>query len=437
MIALLACGGGVDAPDDHGHDAAAWGSPAEAEDLDPADDVVHVELTAAPRSFEVGGLAIDGYAYNDQNPGPTLRAKAGDTLIVDFTNALDADTTVHWHGVHAPNDMDGVGVLVPPGGTFTYTLPLETAGTFWYHPHVDVDRQVDLGLYGFLVVEDPGEPVMDELLVAFDTWSELDEEEGDAAKDEHDHGMGDHGTPVDPDTLTWTANGVVLPSASFDGPVRARLLNASNTSYLDLSGVGLRIAGEQGLLDTSDTSGHVLLGPGDRAELEWTRTVSLEASPYSVAGGATLGEPVKVLRVEAAGSPADWPFAGEPPADDPGRTDLVYVFSGGDHGEAWLINGEAWPDVTPSVLALGTDAVIEVRNLSATEHPFHVHGHAFEVLSVDGVPVASRQVEDTVNVGIRQRVRLRMLADNPGEWMVHCHILGHEEGGMMTVLRVE
>ena len=112
------------------------------------------------------------------------------------------------------------------------------------------------------------------------------------------------------------------------------------------------------------------------------------------------------------------------------------VLSGSARTGAWFISGERFPDVTVEELALGADVVVEVRNLSASEHPFHLHGHDFEVLSVDGIPPELRLVEDTINVRVHQRVRLRLLADNPGDWMAHCHILPHADEGMMTVLRV-
>jgi FtsP/CotA-like multicopper oxidase with cupredoxin domain len=140
---------------------------------------------------------------------------------------------------------------------------------------------------------------------------------------------------------------------------------------------------------------------------------------------------------QAAPTATAWPFTGAAPSADPGRTDVIYVFSGGAEGEDWLINGEAFPDVTVQSVALGGSAVIEVRNLSATEHPFHLHGYRFEVLSVNGEPPATHTVEDTVNVPIRAALRLLLVADNPGDWMAHCHLLQHAEDGMMSVLRVE
>ena len=87
-------------------------------------------------------------------------------------------------------------------------------------------------------------------------------------------------------------------------------------------------------------------------------------------------------------------------------------------------------------MALGSEIVLEVRNVSPSHHPFHLHGLTFEVLSIDGIPPAQRLVEDTLDIGIRQTVRLRIEANNPGHWMSHCHILPHADEGMMTVLRV-
>ncbi|MCB9645447.1 MAG: multicopper oxidase domain-containing protein [Deltaproteobacteria bacterium] len=87
-------------------------------------------------------------------------------------------------------------------------------------------------------------------------------------------------------------------------------------------------------------------------------------------------------------------------------------------------------------LPVGQPRIIEVRNLSPSEHPFHTHGMSFEVLSINGQAPAARRVEDTLNLGIRDAVRLLVRPEVPGDWMTHCHILPHAEDGMMTVLRV-
>ncbi|MFO0745667.1 MAG: multicopper oxidase domain-containing protein [Myxococcota bacterium] len=100
-----------------------------------------------------------------------------------------------------------------------------------------------------------------------------------------------------------------------------------------------------------------------------------------------------------------------------------------------MINGETFPDVTIPEVALGADVTLEVRNLSPTHHPFHLHGMPFEVLSQNGVVPAHKTIEDTLDLGLRDVARLRVHADNPGDWMAHCHILPHAHG-MMTILRV-
>ncbi len=92
--------------------------------------------------------------------------------------------------------------------------------------------------------------------------------------------------------------------------------------------------------------------------------------------------------------------------------------------------------MTVAEFPLNQAVIVDVRNVSPTEHPFHLHGHHFEVLSVNGEPPPYKVVADTWNVRIRDHVRLRFVADNPGDWMTHCHILPHAGEGMMTVLRV-
>ena len=414
----------------------------DAEDLDEDPDVVRVALTAAPHTFTIGGQEVEGYAYNGGVPGPTIRAKLGDTVIVEITNGLEDPTTVHWHGAHVPYAMDGVTWTedpIAPGETFTATFTATHAGTSWYHPHFDTARQVDLGLYGALVVTDPDEPAVDrDLVVIADAWGEHDARtppEGD-----NHHGLDGAG-------MTWTFNGAIDPVLDVEPGerVRLRLINASNTGYLDLAPTsGARfIAGDQGLW--AGPADHALLGPGDRVEAELVvggDDVGFDNHAYSLYGGTVGAGELTArlhLRPTAAGATpalADWPWRSPSTSPDPGRTDLRFVLQGDSAGEHWTINGETFPDVTVPYVPIGQDTLVEVRNISPTNHPFHMHGHAFEVLSIDGVPLPDRPVEDTVDVGIRQTMRLRFLADNAGYWMTHCHILPHAEGGMMTVVEV-
>jgi len=115
----------------------------EAQDIDADPNVLHIALRAAPKQHEIVDwqrnetIVVDGYAYNDMLPGPTIRAKIGDRVIIDFQNDLDMPTTIHWHGLQVPEDMDGVPWNRDPimaGESYRYEFTVETAGTFWYPP---------------------------------------------------------------------------------------------------------------------------------------------------------------------------------------------------------------------------------------------------------------------------------------------------------------
>ena len=445
-----------DTADDKSLPQPVFANPAEAEDLDDSDGVVEIALAAAPHTHELidwrtgETLTVEGYAYNGQTPGPTIRARKGDLLRVTLDNQLDDATTIHWHGVDAPWEMDGHTWMIDPiaaGETFTYEVPLEQTGTFWYHPHFDTNRQVDMGLYGVLIVEDPDEDgAFDEdLVLVLDDWIDRVDEVGEEGAVDHGMALGEG---------LWAVNGLVQPLLELEGgtAVRARVLNAANEGYVAL---GLqddgedrtlaRIAGDQGLLEALAEDERVVLAPGDRIELALTPGSEAQAlvdHPYDHRGGEILGDAVALLDLEPSGGgdPAtvpDLPWTGEATSEDPGTTDVLYVFQGDSSTGEWFINGEVFPDVTVASLDLDQTAVIEVRNLSPTEHPFHLHGLVFEVLSLDGVAPEHRTLEDTVNLDIYGTARLLVTADNPGDWMAHCHILPHGDGGMMTVLRVE
>jgi FtsP/CotA-like multicopper oxidase with cupredoxin domain len=142
----------------------------EARDLNPDPKIVEVELTARVADVEVApGHVVHAWTYDGSIPGPLIRAHVGDRVIVLFTNDLPQSTTVHWHGLRVPIEMDGVPDVSQPelqrGDTFTYDFIVRDAGLYWYHPHVMSAAQVGFGLYGALLVDDAADliGVADEL----------------------------------------------------------------------------------------------------------------------------------------------------------------------------------------------------------------------------------------------------------------------------------
>jgi FtsP/CotA-like multicopper oxidase with cupredoxin domain len=126
----------------------------------PGQLVVEATLTARAASLDLGGPTVSTWAYGDAAPGPAIRASAGELLRIRIDNQLPAGTTVHWHGIRLRNEADGVPGLtqdpIGPGSAYVYEFTVPDPGTYFYHPHVGV--QLDRGLYGTLVVDDPAEP---------------------------------------------------------------------------------------------------------------------------------------------------------------------------------------------------------------------------------------------------------------------------------------
>ena len=253
---------------------------------DPSSGELKTTLDATVLSTPTSTLLR--YGYNNMSPGPTLLAPVGTTLSIDVSNSMDMPTTVHWHGAGAPNEMDGTPRVqdpIQPGETFAYRFPLESAGTFWYHPHFDTARQVDLGLYGMLIVYDPNEPQPDERLVLI--FDSAEENQPRESVEDHRH--------IDGHTMHWLINGTEQDTFSVGSGavVRGHLLNASNAGYLQLSSPSMRILAHDQGYQGMEYATPLILGPGDRAEVEWlpgTDPILVDNKPFSLNGGDTYME---------------------------------------------------------------------------------------------------------------------------------------------------
>ena len=257
------------------------------------------------------GLTVNAWTYNGTMPGPEIRVKEGDRVRVTLTNELPTATTIHFHGVDVPNDMDGPAGLsqapVEPGESFTYDFIATPGGTRWYHTHTDVSSQILLGLYGAFIVESKHEEKVDR-----------------------------------------------------------------DYTYL---------------------------------LTEW----DAELTPDVALGNEPRGPRDQTLR-------------------------------GGEYGaDYFLMNGKMNDAITPIMVTEGDNVRIRLINAGNAPHPFHIHGHSFKIVATDGnpVPAAAQVTKDTVLVAPGERYDIEFLANNPGVWMVHCHIENHADNGMMTLLEYE
>lgn len=423
------------------------------------------------------GPATEVWHYNGVVPGPTLRFEAGETLDVTLRNRLPEPTTVHWHGLRPPVEMDGMPFLsqppVAPGEDFTYRFPLTESGTYWYHPHVNGAAQVGRGLHGALIVEEETPPDVDrEIIWVLDDWRMDREARLLAFGARHDLSHGGRIGNV------ATVNGLL----GLEEPVRAgervrlRLLNVANARIFapvfPLERVWVVALDGHPVAPFVPERGMVRLGPGARVDLvvDMTGAPGESLEVIDVGPGArgayllkTLDHdarpPIRDASASAAPTglrPHDLP---EPDMDAAERH--VLVLEGGamgglrgahmdgrflsmrelvEAGRFWAMNGTvpaSMKDMTPLfTFALGRSHVVQFVNLTAFPHPMHLHGHAFRVISVNGAPVPHRPWRDTVLVDPDDTVEIAFVADNPGTWMLHCHILEHQEAGMMAVVDV-
>jgi FtsP/CotA-like multicopper oxidase with cupredoxin domain len=414
------------------------------------------------------------WAFNGSVPGPEIRVRQGETLRVTVENGLAEETTIHWHGLRIPHAMDGVPHLtqkpIAPGGRFVYEFAVPDAGTYWYHPHQRSSEQVGRGLYGPLIVEEPGPVAVDrDLTWVLDDWrltetAEIQGNFGNMMDASHNGRIGN----------TVTLNGTIPDRFTVRGGerIRLRLINAANARVFGLEFTGhepkvIAIDGQPVQPHPPD-GGRVVLGPAMRTDLIIDMT-GKSGESFSVRDGYYRNNHYRLL---------DLAYGAEPLRDGPPTTPIALtanplpepdiagalrhevVFAGGmmgamttammggrsvgmrdlmQNGLAWTVNGVAATGhvLDPMVtVERGRTCVLVLKNDTAWEHPMHLHGHSFRVLSRKGAAVVYKPWQDTVLVGPEEKVEVAFVADNPGDWMFHCHILEHQEAGMSAILRV-
>jgi len=387
------------------------------------------------------------WGFNGDYLGPTLRAKRGERVVVNVANGLAEPTSVHWHGMHLPARMDGgPHQEVRPGATWSPTWTVDQpAATLWYHPHPhgQTARHVERGLAGMFILDDensaklPHEYGVDDVPVIvqdrdFDGGGQFDDEGG----------TGD----------TVLVNGTVAPYLDVRTErVRLRLLNASaaRTYSLGLSdGRPFTLIGtDGGLLPAPHDLGRIRLSPGERAEIvvamKPAERVTLRSFPGDLdnplsdrfAGGRDTLD-VLELRTESdlASSPEVSAVLAPIERLDPGEaaTTREFKLSGRQ------INGQKMDmGRIDAVVTKDTTEVWEITKEDGTPHSFHVHDVQFQVLSVGGEapPAELSGWKDTVllapNKTIRIIARFADYADPDVPYMYHCHVLKHEDAGMM------
>lgn len=444
----------------------------EAQDLNPDPHIVEINIETRVADVELGpGQHVDAWTYDGGVPGPLIRAKPGDRVIVHFRNRLPQPTTIHWHGIRLNIEMDGVpGISQPPvktDETFTYDFVVPDAGLYWYHPHIRSAEQVGFGVYGPLLVQDPAEDarigVPDELVVVI---SDIDvDEDGKLADPETGAtaGMafGREGNIVLTNGHIGSVGRVLARSGA---PQRWRILNAAKSRYfaLDLDGQPfVKIGSDGGLAEYSTSVTSLVLGPGERADVLVTPTgapgseLPVRSLLYNRGYGSVEMRKFDELLFTIAFT-QEPRYTGPPlpqvrraiaalDASGATRQSMHFTIEQLPNGDfQYGINHKPYWESTPFVAKLGETQLWTLVNETAWSHPFHLHGFFFQVVDEKGAPVHPIEWKDTVNVPFRAspgvppptvHVLVRF-DERPGTWMIHCHVLDHADGGLMSGVRV-
>ncbi|MBX9603892.1 MAG: multicopper oxidase family protein [Bryobacteraceae bacterium] len=425
--------------------------------------VVEATLTASQQWIPAGGRFAYLYAYNGQVPGPVIEARPGDEVRLTLRNELSEPTNLHFHGLHIPStgNADNVMLRVPPGESQEYSFSIPAnhpSGTFWYHPHVhgSAARQVSRGLAGAFLIRNPDDSVPEitrapEALVVLQDFA-LDEGGRPVEPNMMDRMRGREGALV-------MATGALRPEfeVARDGWLRLRIVNASSSRFYRLrieEHPMSVVASDGGYLPGPEVRDEVLLTPGERVEVMLSgsrmpgvyRILSL---PYNrggmgMMGGNNTGATFEVARLRY-GSLAD--SAWDLPEnliriDRLPEPSVRRVFQLGQGmgmgmmggGMNFTINGRTFNEARIDVRAKLNDVEEwEFVNPSSMDHPMHVHTNPFQVVGGG----SWTGWKDTVLVKAGGRVSVRSaFRDYEGVSPYHCHILDHEDQGMMGMLEI-
>ncbi|MEJ7841427.1 MAG: multicopper oxidase family protein [Rubrobacter sp.] len=466
----LAVGGGVWLAGGQRPSPPAYRAPAR---------IAEYRLEAAPLEVEIGNTKVSTWGYGGSLPGPEIRVKEGETLRAVVRNRLPQDTTIHWHGLPVPNEMDGVpGVTqqpIKPDGKFIYEFEVKDPGSYMYHSHSGV--QLDRGLYGPLIVEPKNEKLSydREYTLSLDDWLDGIDGTPDEEMEKLKSGEGAmadmEGQPAQPmegvDALPQWPPDIVYPLYLINGKppeapeeievrrgekVRLRLVNPSSATIyrVALSGHRMTVTHADGQPVEPVEAEVIRIGMGERYD------VLVETDNPGVWQLVAQAEGTKkvaraVLRYRgsnASAPPADYQppeltrqlllydmLRASPEADAPaGEPDQVVpiTLEGDEETYIWTINGQAFPDADPIEVGRDNRVRFEIENKSPMPHPMHLHGHFFRVDNGTG----RGPLKDTVIVEPKARLAIEWVADNPGDWAFHCHQVYHAERGMTRVVKV-
>ncbi|WP_371662740.1 multicopper oxidase family protein [Streptomyces sp. NBC_00280] len=426
-----------------------------------ADGTTTFTLTAQTGTSEVvSGVTSTTAGYNGSYLGPTMKWTNGSTVLLNITNDLGADTSVHFHGAHIPAKMDGGPQnAFADGETWSPTFEIkDEAKTLWYHPHAlgTTAEQVVHGLAGLIIVEDdsdasaalPSEYGVDDIplilqCLAADSAGDIKYNLTGYLSSGLSYPVLCNGTNVDATTLGFTATKT---------RTRFRVLNASPSDILTVQrsdgGTLTQIATDQGYLTEAAEVTSIRLVAGARAEfvLDLSAAVTLQTVVTTgwVRGGSGTYDFLTVTP-DASDTPADLPSTLNTITRYDTTNFAARTVTLGQQGAAMNINGSSgttMDSMATIMTTLDAEEVWTISNTTQLEHSFHLHDVPFQLIAINGVAPTGTDLGwfDTYEVvgggSIKIAMKFTDFTDDTYMYMLHCHLLQHEDEGMMAALMV-
>lgn len=396
----------------------------------------------------LNGFETETYGYNGRFLGPVVRMEKGMNVTIHLVNELKEDTTFHWHGLEVPGNEDGgPHKVLKAGGKETIQFNVkQDAATLWFHPHPmhQTAKQVFKGLTGLLYIDDknlnlPDRYGVDDLPIILQDKKFTDENQLD-----YDQVMNADGTTGD----ILLINGVIDPKLTVDRKkVRLRILNGSNArNYILRFNNDMefqQIASDGGLLNRPYNTKTIQLSPSERAEIivDFTKVKTNEVTLINEDGVNVL--PIHVKEEKLPSKQIKQNLNQLQVSDEIKNKKVTKKIKLAGMMQHVTINNKKFdPNRIDFTQKQNKMEVWEIENvkdaMGGMRHPFHIHGTQFQVVSIDGKepPANLSGLKDTISLEPGQKAKIAVKFKGKGIYMYHCHILEHEDNGMMGQIEV-
>jgi FtsP/CotA-like multicopper oxidase with cupredoxin domain len=449
-------------------------------------------LTAKAASLQLNNeITVDAWTFDGTVPGSQIRVREGEKVKFNLKNELPDPVSIHWHGIPVPNDMDGIpGVTqnaVQPGESFTYEFTASVPGTYMYHTHQEAVTQLDKGLYGSFIVEPKEKSYDRDYTLMLDEWmsnpeesdmsmsnnSEMDHssmsgmddgtstENHEKVESQTTNSMGHNMKNYDIFTINGKSGEAIEPLNVKEGEtVRLRLANIGFLSHnIHLHGHDFKVVAIDGqkLNEPQEIKDQLIsIAPGERYDIEFTADnpgnwylechgemegtdgmkASIQYEGHSNSSDqSNQSEKLPIFPYTNYGNNVSGKFSLDQKYDVEYTMDL----NGNNMDNIWTINGKSFPETLGVNVKKGDLIKVKLVNKSEdADHPMHLHGHFFQVLSKNGKPLEGSPIlKDTINLKPGDEYIVAFEADNPGNWLFHCHDLHHATAGMVDVVKYQ